>query len=193
MIHIINDRNVLHKLKQKDEAALEWIIDHYAPYVSTIVYNIIGTYLGTADVEEVSSDVFFALWTTGERIENGKLKAYLSAIARNKAKEKLRSMGHELLLEDDTIFIASDDPEADMEEKKQSAFLRRSILAMGIPDKEIFLRYYYYCQSVAQIAQEMDIAASTIKIRLYRGRKKLKHILFEGGYFVENENNGYDG
>lgn len=187
MIHIINEQNVLHALKRKDEAALEWVIDRYAPYVSTIVYNIAGLWLETADIEEISSDVFLTLWLNAGKVQQGKLKAYVSALARNKARERLRSLGREVPLEDDTILIADTDLETEMEEKEQAAFLHRAILAMGIPDREIFLRHYYYCQPLSQIAGEMDITVSTVKIRLYRGRKKLKQILCEGGYFVETE------
>lgn len=77
----MEEKRVLLALKRKDERALEQIIDYYTPYVSTIVYNIIGSCMSISDVEEVSSDVFFALWKNADKVENHKLKAYLSAIA----------------------------------------------------------------------------------------------------------------
>lgn len=184
---------MLQKLKQKDEDALEWVMGKYAPYVSTIIWNMIGQFTDQADIEELSSDVFFTLWLNAEKVEKGKLKAYLSGVARNKAKERLRSLGREIPLEENTVFIADTDLQEDMEKKEQAVFLRRAILAMGTPDRQIFLRHYYYYQGIEQIAREMNLGCSAVKLRLYRGRQKLKKVLCEGGYFVEKEYIGYDG
>ena len=166
----MDDKSALRALKHRDEAALAWFIDRYAAYVNTIVYNIIGGAIGP-----------------------GKVKAYLSGIARNKAKEKTRRLGVELPLDDDMLIISDTDPERDLELEEQACFLKNAILAMGHPDREIFLRHYYYCQGVAQIADEMDINLSSVKTKLRRGRSKLKEVLCEGGYIVEKENFRYDG
>jgi RNA polymerase sigma-70 factor (ECF subfamily) len=48
---------------------------------------------------------------------------------------------------------------------------------MELPDREIFLRHYYYYQGVSRIAEEMDMNVSTVKTHLARGRQKLKSIL----------------
>ncbi|MBR4726186.1 MAG: sigma-70 family RNA polymerase sigma factor, partial [Lachnospiraceae bacterium] len=45
------------------------------------------------------------------------------------------------------------------------------------PDKEIFLRFYYYCQSVSVIADQMQMNPSTVKTKLRRGRERLRVIL----------------
>lgn len=178
-------KRVLLALKRKDERALEQIIDYYTPYVSTIVYNIIVSCMSLSDVEEVSSDVFFALWQNADKVENLKLKAYLSAIARNKAKERMRKTGKDLLLEDDIIIMSKENLEHDMEIREQAKMLGQAVLSLQHPDREIFLRHYYYYQSLAQIAEELEMNISTIKTKLRRGRQKLKSILFEGGYDVE--------
>ena len=48
---------------------------------------------------------------------------------------------------------------------------------MGPPDTEIFLRHYYYCQSVETVAREMKLGLSAVKMRLKRGREKLRSAL----------------
>ena len=83
---VVVEHEALKKLKHKDEKALEWFIDRYAAYVNTIIYNIIGLSVSAADIEEVSSDVFFTLWVNAKNISPGKVKAYLGGVARNKAK-----------------------------------------------------------------------------------------------------------
>lgn len=105
----------------------------------------------------------------------------------------MRSMGKSIPLEEDAILISDVDLERDLEAREQAAFIRRATMAMQHPDREIFLRHYYYCQSVSQIAEEMKLNSSTIKTRLRRGRSRLKEVLREGGYNIEEENIGYDG
>ena len=48
---------------------------------------------------------------------------------------------------------------------------------MEQPVREIFLRHYYYYQTVERIAGEMKLNPSTVKSHLRRGREKLRAIL----------------
>lgn len=61
-----------------------------------------------------------------------------------------------------------------------AANTRRAVDGMGEPDREIFLRHYYYCQSVADIAAALDMNANTVKTRLRRGRERLRAELSKG-------------
>lgn len=184
----MDEKSALKALKRKDETALAWFIDRYAAYVNTIICNIIGAAMPPSDVEEVASDVFFTLWTNAGKVMPGKVKAYLSGIARNKAKERTRKIGQDIPLEDDILLFSSDDPERIFEAREQAAFMKEAMLKMQDPDREIFLRHYYCYQPVAAIADEMDMNISTVKTKLRRGRNKLKDILAEGGYIIESEN-----
>lgn len=182
----MEENNAIQRLKAGDERALSWFIDQYGAYVSTIVHNIIGQSASQADVEEVVSDVFYTLWLQADQVQMGKLKAYLGAIARNKAREQRRRQGEDLPLEDDLLIIAPEDPEHELVEREQAAFLRETLLALPRPERDIFFRYYYYYQPVKQIAEDLRINPATVKTKLYRGRKKLKKVLTEGGYLIED-------
>ncbi|MBQ8598934.1 MAG: sigma-70 family RNA polymerase sigma factor [Oscillospiraceae bacterium] len=182
----MDEQRALKLLQRGDETAIMWFIDRYAAYVNTILYNIIGTSASCADREELSADVFFTLWNNSQKVQSGKVKAYLGAVARNKAKEHRRKINPELPLEEDMLLIAKDDPERGLEEKEQARILREALLTMGQPEREIFFRHYYYFQPVAVIAEEMEINPSTVKTKLHRGRKKLKEFLCKGGFTLEN-------
>jgi len=190
---VVDEKSALRALKHKDEAALEWFIDHYAAYVNTIVYNMIGQLMTLADIEEVTSDVFLVLWSNADRVKPDKIKAYLGGIARNRAKLKTRELGHEIPLEDDIIVISDITPEHTLEKREQARMMKQAVLSMQHPEREIFLRHYYYYQPVAQIAEEMGLNISTVKTKLRRGRDKLKEILFEGGYDDGNKNLRFNG
>ena len=65
-------------------------------------------------------------------------------------------------------------------------FLVRQALG-SLPDqeKEIFLRYYYYAQSVKEVARSMGLKEGTVKTKLKRGRVKLKETLMREGFAYE--------
>lgn len=78
-------------------------MDRYLPYVSTIAWNILRGVMSREDGEEVVSDVFLAAWKQAGDLESGHVKAWLGAVARNKAKNKLRQQGETLPLEEDAL------------------------------------------------------------------------------------------
>ena len=182
----MEEKRALKALKQRDESALAWFIERYAPYVNTIIFNIIGGSMSSRDIEEVSSDVFLVLWKNAEKIRPGKVKAYLSGTARNMAKDKLRGIGQELPLEENVLMTSGMDIERDMEVREQARLVRHAMLNMDYPDREIFLRHYYYFQPLSQISDEMGMNLSTVKTRLRRGRSKLQDALRKGGFCDED-------
>ena len=175
----MTEARALQELRRGSEAALEWFIDKYTPYVSTIIFNIIGGAMGISDIEEVTSDVFFTFWSNADKIRPTSVRSYLGSIARNRAKNKLRESGCDLPLEEDILILDEHTPEERLEEAELRERVRRTVLSMEDPDREIFLRHYYYCQPLSEIAEEMKIKLPTVKTRLYRGREKLRAALTE--------------
>ncbi len=173
----MTENKALRQLQQGSTDALKWFIVKYTPYVSTIIYNIIGSCMCSADVEEVTSDVFFALWENADKVNSGSVRGYLGSIARNKAKNKFREAGFDQPL-DEELYISEDLPleEQHMEQELQ-AVVRQNVLDMTEPDREILLRYYYYYQSIPRISREMGMSTSNIKVRLHRARNALRSAL----------------
>lgn len=182
----VDEKSALRALIQRNETALAWFIERYAPYVNTIIFNIIGAKIPVGDIEEVASDVFLVLWRNAKKIHPGKVKAYLSGVARNMAKDRLRQAGQDLPLEEDVLIPSALDIEHDIEVREQARLIHQAMLNMDFPDREIFLRHYYYYQPLLQIAEEMEMNLSTIKTRLRRGRSKLKDELRKGGFCDED-------
>lgn len=171
----MTEATALKQLKNGSEEALCWFIHQYTPYVTTVVLNIIGSSMDRADVEEVVSDVFVALWQNAEAVRSP--KGFLGTVARNKAKNKARELGNNLPLEENILVIDELTPEHQFERKELSAAVKRAVLEMGQPEKDIFLRFYYYYQTLEEIAVEMGMPLSTVKTKLRRGRVKLKQTL----------------
>ena len=133
--------------------------------------------MSSADVEEVASDVFFALWENADKVNSGSVRGYLGSIARNKAKNKFREAGFDLPL-DQELYISEDLPlEEQHLEEELKALVKQEVLNMSEPDREILLRYYYYYQPIPRISREMGLTAANIKVRLHRARNALRSTL----------------
>ena len=156
---------------------LEWFIDRYGNYVGTIVNCILQDCMSREDVEEVTADVFVTFWKSAENLLPLNLKGYLSRVARSLALRKLREKTQELPLEEDVLFIEEDSLIEKLDQEERDRRVREAVLSMIQPDREIFLRHYYYCQSIAVIAEKMRMNPSTIKTRLRRGPEKLRQHL----------------
>lgn len=168
----MTEAKALKELKKGSEEALQWFIHAYTPYVTTIIHNIIGASMDGSDVEEVAADVFFALWQNAGKVYS--VKGFLGTTARNMAKNKARQMGTDLPLEEEILVVDELTPETQIEKKELDRVVKRAVLAMPHPDREIFLRFYYYCQTLEEISREMHLNLSTVKTKLRRGRGRLR-------------------
>lgn len=173
----MTETKALQRLRQGREDALSWFIDKYTAYVCTVIRCIIGASMPEEDVEEAASDVFLTLWEQADRVYADSVKPWLGGVARNKAKQKLRARGLTVSLDEDWIAVDTADPEASLEQAERDRIVRGAVRAMEPVDREIFLRYYFHCQPIADISREMKLPASTVKSRLRRGREKLRSVL----------------
>ena len=182
----MREEAMIEKIRAGNPAGLEALMDRYIPYVSAVVWNILRNAMPVEDGEEIVSDVFLAAWGRPEALRPGAVKAWLGAVARNKAKNRLRQIGQTLPLEEDALELPGpDDPPGEYERAEERRLVRRAVDALPGPDREIFLRHYYYAQTVQEIARCMRINESTIKTKLRRGRMKLKEILTREGFLRE--------
>lgn len=170
------DRKLLDTLRAREPQGLEEAIGRYSPYVAGVLRKVLGQ-LGTQeDLEELSSDVFVALWQSAEGLrEDSDLKLWLGVVARNRALKHLRALRLELPLED--AFLPGPEPTRFWERQEETQRVRQALLRLSPTDRDIFLRHYYWRQTVARIAEELGMNPSTVKSRLKRGREKLRNTL----------------
>ncbi len=174
---------LIQRLKQQDSDALDDAIRQYARLVSAVISNLGGNSLTAEDVEELTEDTFIAMWYNTDKLEAGKLKAYICQIAKNKTKNRLRdSAKHNKVINIDDVSAESDFLLTnDIEEKQASMILYDAINEIGEPDRELILRRYYYYQNSKQIGEIMSMNAQTVRTRLSRAKDKLKKLLAERG------------
>lgn len=174
----MTEEMILRKLKKRDPAGVQALMERYIPYVSAVVWNFLRFSMTPEDAEEVVSDVFLAAWEQGSDLRPGAVKAWLGAVARHKAVNKLRQTGRELPLEEDILELpGGDGPVEQLERAEEAALVRQAVDSLPTPDREVFLRHYYYAQTVREISSYMNLNESTVKTKLRRGRMRLKELL----------------
>lgn len=172
------EQKLLEALRTQEPWGLEAAINRYAPYVAGVIKRVLGN-LGTQeDLEELSSDVFVALWRQAPSLrEDTSLKLWLGVVARNQGLKHLRSLRLSLPLEEAILPGEDEGPSSLWERREDAQQVREAVLGLEAVDRDIFLRHYFWGQGVRQIAQEMDMNESTVKSRLKRGWEKLRAIL----------------
>ena len=177
VIHM-TEETILRKLRQHDPSGLEALMDKYIPYVSAVCWNILRSSMQPEDAEEVVSDVFLAAWEQSASIYPGCAKQWLGAVARNKARNRLRMLGQELPLEEDVLELPEEQtPQGQLCRREEQRLVRRAVAHLPGEDREIFLRHYWYGQALPEISECMQLNLSTVKTRLRRGRLRLKELL----------------
>lgn len=156
---------------------LDRIVDDFTPYIKTVINNSANEFLTKEDKEEILEDTFVILWKNQDK-DIIYLEAYLSAIARNLVREKLRKTKLAYDISDYENEIPYYD-EIEMFSEEREKIERLNIVYKNLKeiDLKIINLYYYSSKSTKEIARELNISESNVKTKLFRIRKKLKKYL----------------
>ena len=132
----MDERKIIARLKKGDSMALALLIEKYTPYLHAIVSNIMGGLVPEEDREEIISESFISLWYNRDKVQPGKLKAYLAAIARSKAISRLRVLKIYEPLEDDLLVSECREAEYVLLCSEMAAVVRGAVNSLPEPDRE---------------------------------------------------------
>lgn len=182
----MEEQEIIRLLFARSETAVEALRNQFGPYCGAIALHIVGNY---ADAEECVSDTFFAVWNTIPPQKPERLRAYVGRIARNIALDrydylhaKKRNGEFDLILSELGECVQSRE---DTQQQVEDGLIRDSISAYlrgkKEADRNIFLRRYWYADTISEIAERFGAGESRIKSILYRMRRELrKHLQKEG-------------
>ncbi len=183
----MTEKQLVKALARGELSALEELIEQFTPYVSSVIARILRG--RQADVEELTADVFLAAWDNRNKLKPGNVKGYLGAIARNRAFNLLRADRVSLPLEEDVLLLETDGPDRELDKKETARIVNQALVQLDKPQRELFVRHYYYGQTVQEAALAMGLNQSTAKTWLRRGRETLKTYLRKEGYEYEADGN----
>lgn len=180
----MTDEELINAMAADDESALYKISNAYSKYVCTVMRNFSGGSLSAQDLEELCSDVFFNLWQHRKRLDiQIGLKPYLSVCAKNAVKNRLRSPKQQLDDIDD-IEVASDiDIERAAELNAMMRCIESALSELPEEERTVFLRYFFYGEKIAVIAEAEGLTESTVRLKLSRTKKKLREYLERRGFY----------
>lgn len=183
----LKDEEILDLYWNRTESAITESQKSYGKYCYSIAFNILHDQM---DSEECLNDTWMRAWNTIPPSRPSRLSLFLGTITRNlafdvwKSKSAAKRGGGqtgEVLEELEECIPAKQTTEEVVEmhelQKTINTFLR------GIAEKDcnVFIRRYYYAESLDQIAEKYGMKLATVKTSLFRTRTKLKEYLIKEG------------
>ena len=89
----MSEEEIVNGINHGDILCYETLIEAYSSYLARVIIKVASGKLQTAEIEELSADIFIKVWQKKLDIEDGKLKSYLGAMARNHTLNYLKSKG----------------------------------------------------------------------------------------------------
>ena len=175
--------------KRSRDKAYDALFETYCNYVYTIVYNKLRSIASREDIEECVSDIFANIFFGYDTASdyNGDMKAYIGTVAKRRAINAFNrltaksSYFTDAAEEELEIIGDQTDIEADSDAAETRSILISKITELGEPDSTIILQKYYYDRSSSEIAEQLSMKASTVRMRAARALEKLKITLASAG------------
>lgn len=179
-MRFLNDEKIIKAIRDGDETAINYVINKYSKLMWSISGSVLKNAASIQDIEECVADVFVYLWENpgAYDTQRGKLKSWLSIVARSKAIDKYRQISrrNDISLNDESFTeqLAVVDGILASETKEM---LTAAIKKLEEPEQEILIRRYYYDQKPKEIAVTLDISVKCVENYLYRTKLKLRDMI----------------
>lgn len=180
----MEDAKIIRMFQEREEAAIRELSGKYYPYCYKIAWNILNN---REDSEECVNDTWFSVWSYIPPKKPAVLSAFVGKITRGLAIDTLRRKYaakrpdlHMADIEEETKAlnrIAVNTLEDMIAEREFARTVNQFLQDLPEADRDIFLRRYWYMDSIREIAQRHGKTAGSIKSNLYRSRKKLFRLL----------------
>lgn len=181
----MDDPQIIELYFARDEQAIRETDAKYGKLCHRIAYNILNS---REDAEECVNDTYVGLWNAIPPATPNHFMSFVCKVVRNLALKRLEFLMREkrsqgvLVSLDELEGVLSDDripPDMRDEEigKQISAFLREQKEDV----RNVFIRRYYYFDSIGEIAKRYSFTESKVKNMLFHARNKLKAYLIEKG------------
>ncbi len=185
----MDDGKIIEMLKRRDESALAEIEKKYGKLLFRLAFGILCS---NEDTEEVINDTLLAAWKNTADFIPENLPAYLCKIIRNLAIKKLRhhtakkrNSNYNLSLEElGDIFPSSDSSEEILMQNETKRAISDFIKNLDDRTRRIFLRRYWYFDSVKDIASAFSLGENNVRTILFRTRQQLKEYLINEGIAI---------
>lgn len=172
----------------KNEQAIEESAKKYGSRLKNLAYGIVED---AQTAEECENDTYLDAWNAIPPHEpRDYLYAFLARITRNlslnccRDRSRLKRSGHilELSREMEECIPSPENVTRALEESVLRDTINGFLRTLPEISRNVFLRRYWYLDSIASISLRFGFSQSKVKSMLMRSRKKLRQYLEKEGY-----------
>ena len=181
----MEDLDIIELYFARDEQAIRETEEKYGKLCHNIAYNILHNH---EDSEECVNDTYIGVWNAIPPERPNNFKSFVCRVARNLSLKRLESLSRQkrsaevLLSLDQLSEVLSDENIADtVSDEDIGRLISRFLRAENEDSRNVFIRKYYFFDSVGDIAKRYDFTEDKVKSMLYHTRKKLKDYLIKEG------------
>ncbi len=177
----MDDQRILELLWQRAEHGISALAERFGARLKTMAKNLLGS---EQDAEECVDDTYLAVWNAIPPRRPEPLAPFVYRVGRNIALNRLRSNtaqkrgGYELSLDE----LAGCIPAAERRDGELGQALNAWLDGLKKEDRAVFLRRYWFGDSVKDIAQGLGTTQNNVSVRLSRLRSKLRTYLIKEGH-----------
>lgn len=184
----VEDGKIIDLFLLRNESAISETKAKYGSALRKTAFNICGN---DSDAEECENDTYLAVWNTVPPHEPRQyFFAYLAKIIRARALDRVKAAAAQKRRAE---FVAlSSELEAclpgrdNVEESSDASALSRAVSTFLRTESEekrnIFIRRYFFFDSVSDISSRFGISEGKVKTALFRTRNELKEYLRKEGW-----------
>ncbi len=183
----MQEENLIHQFIERNEEAISESKQRYASYCLAIAQNILTD---REDAEECLNDALLAAWNSipPHRPEN--LKTYLGKLTREISIDRFRKKnaqkripsGFVIPFEELEEMIGRSEVAASVEESELSRRISLFLRSLKEHERNVFIRRYWYCDSVESICARFGFGKSRVLMMLKRTRDRLAGYLKKEGF-----------
>ncbi len=183
----MNDLQIVELYHSRNEDAIRETEQKYGPLCHSLAYHILND---RSDAEECVNDTYLALWNAIPPARPHHLKAFVARIARNIAFKRLEynraaKRASPCTISLDELDESLPDSEGYSAGEEALGSLISEFLRRENPEsRQVFIRRYYFYDSISEIARMYAFSESKVKSMLYHTRNRLRHYLTEKGVTV---------
>lgn len=186
----MEDHQIVELYLRREEDAVRCTQEKYGRRLYHLALGIVGD---TQTAQECENDTYFQAWTSIPPHEpRSYLYPFLARLTRHislnccrdRERLKRRALLCELSSELEECIPAPDDTPCALEEKELREAINGFLGKLEEEQRNIFLRRYWYMDSIGTIARRYGYSQSKVKTTLFRIRGQMKKDLKREGYLL---------
>jgi RNA polymerase sigma-70 factor (ECF subfamily) len=165
------------RLAAGEEGAIEACYAALGP----MVLGYLRRFVPRDEAEDVLQRVFYDVWRSRDRYDPARsLEAWVLGIARKRAIDRLRRRHANVVPLEELRDVAGDDGRELAERYARANEVRVALAGLPAEQREVLTLAYFGDLTQTQIAERLGVPLGTVKVRAFRGLRRLADLLGAG-------------